>query len=294
MVPAEELELKIFRFAESAGKARWRPADLGTLANSLQSVEQAVLVDALDDLYARRFMEFRQWSYPKNDWVRYAGDREYFSYPFELRVTFPGRKYFEGLEAQSSRTRSTEPSGVEVRVAGKSHGNSTVTAKLDTSPQVIAAPASAPPRAFVSHSGQDHQFVHKFAVDLCDYGVDAWYSQWEIKAGDSIPERIGRGLEDCEFFIYVLSNNSISSPWVQAELETAIGRKMAGKVQKIIPIKIDDCDKCPPMIGSLNRVTFTPETYELRLKDVVNSILDVELKPPVRNRLDQQKEERQR
>ena len=55
MVPAEELELKIFRFAEFAGKARWQPADLGTLANELQFLEQAVLVDALDDLYARRF-----------------------------------------------------------------------------------------------------------------------------------------------------------------------------------------------------------------------------------------------
>lgn len=36
----------------------------------------------------------------------YAGDLEYFSYPFEMRVTFPGRKYFEGLDAQSSEATS--------------------------------------------------------------------------------------------------------------------------------------------------------------------------------------------
>lgn len=291
MVPAEELELKIFRFAEFAGKARWRPADLGTLANALQFLEQAVLVDALDDLYTRRFMEFRQWSYPNNDWVLYAGQREYFSYPFEMRVTFPGRKYFEGLEAQLAKPASAHRA-LEVSLEANLQGNSTVTAKVDTSPQVIAATGSAPPRAFVSHSGQDRQFVEKFAADLCDYGVDAWYSKWEIKAGDSIPEKIGRGLEDCEFFIYVLSNNSIRSPWVQTELETAITQKMVGKVQKIIPIKIDDCDRCPPIIGSLNRVNFTTKSYQLALNDVVNSILDVDLRPPVRNRLDHQKEER--
>src|ERR1019366_8852860 len=137
MVPAEELELKIFHFAELAGKARWRPADLGTLANFLQFVEQPVLVDALDDLYARRFVEFRQWSYAQNDWALYSGNREYFSYPFEMRVTFPGRKYFEGLDAQAPNAASGDR-GVEVRLHAKSQGNSTVTAKLDTSP--IAEP----------------------------------------------------------------------------------------------------------------------------------------------------------
>ncbi len=69
MVPAEELELKIFRFAEFAGKARWQPADLGTLATALEFLERAVLVDALHDLHTRKFMEFRQWSDAQKDWA---------------------------------------------------------------------------------------------------------------------------------------------------------------------------------------------------------------------------------
>jgi len=60
MVPSERLELRIFNFAESAGKARWRPVDIGTLENIIQSHDTAVLVDALFDLHARNLMEFRQ------------------------------------------------------------------------------------------------------------------------------------------------------------------------------------------------------------------------------------------
>jgi hypothetical protein len=60
MVPSEELELKGYHFAEFAGRARLQPADLGALATSLQFMEQAVL-----DLHARSFLEFRQWSLQK-------------------------------------------------------------------------------------------------------------------------------------------------------------------------------------------------------------------------------------
>src|ERR1039457_6261332 len=84
MVPSEELELKLYRFAEYAGRARWQPAHLGALVTFLQFSEQPVLVEALDDLHVRAFMEFRQWSHAENDWVFYGGqNREYFSYPFE-------------------------------------------------------------------------------------------------------------------------------------------------------------------------------------------------------------------
>jgi hypothetical protein len=75
------------------------------------------------------------------------------------------------------------------------------------------------PKAFVSHSTQDHQFVERFATKLRQNGVDAWYSGWEIKPGDSIRAKIDEGLEGCEYFIIVLSKSSISRPWVQTELD---------------------------------------------------------------------------
>lgn len=291
MVPSEALELKIFHFAESAGKARWRPTDFSGLSKAVQFIEDAILVDALTDLHARRLLEFRQWSGESNGWLLYpGGSREYFFRPFEIRVTFSGRKYFERLEAAPAELSRwpTAPSTTQQETAGDESQLSTM--QRATS-QPILTPAPRHPKAFVSHSGQDRAFVERFAADLWAVGVIAWYSRWEIKAGDSIPAKIDAGIEECEFFIIVLSKNSIRAPWVQTELDAATARKMKGSVRKIIPIKIDECDGFPPIIDSLYREDFSSQPYEAALNRVLDSIFDVDVRPPLGGRSTEQKDE---
>jgi TIR domain len=143
-----------------------------------------------------------------------------------------------------------------------------------------AKPAPSPtPRAFVSHSSQDHVFVEGFAADLRANGVDAWYSGWEIKPGDSIRKKIDDGLGDCEFFIIVLSKNSITRPWVQTELDAATVGKLTGKVRKIIPIKIEDCGILPPTLASLCWEDFSTRPYRSALQRVLDSIFDRDVRP---------------
>jgi hypothetical protein len=137
------------------------------------------------------------------------------------------------------------------------------------------------PRAFVSHSTQDHPFVEKFAADLRANGVDAWFSKWEIKPGDSIRAKIDEGLAGCEYFIIVLSNSSIGRPWVQTELDAATIRRLTGKVRKIIPVKIEDCGDLPPTLASLCWEDFSNQPYEAALKRVLDSIFEVDVRPPL-------------
>ena len=139
------------------------------------------------------------------------------------------------------------------------------------------------PAAFVSHATLDHPFVEKLAVDLRANGVDAWFSKWEIKAGDSIRGRIEEGIERCEYFIIVLSKNSISRPWVQTELDAATVSKLNGKVKKIIPVKIEDCGDLPPTLGSLCWEDFSSQPYEAAFRRVLNSIFEVDVRPPLGN-----------
>jgi hypothetical protein len=145
-------------------------------------------------------------------------------------------------------------------------------------PESIAS-ASHCPKVFVSHSTQDHGFVEKFAADLRANGVDAWFSGWEIKPGDSIRQKIDEGLGGCEFFIIVLSKNSISRPWVQTELDAATIGKLNGRVRKIIPIKIEDCGDLPPTLGSLCWEDFSTRPYDAALQRVLDSICDVDVRP---------------
>jgi hypothetical protein len=146
---------------------------------------------------------------------------------------------------------------------------------------LVDHPAPHHPKAFVSHATLDHPFAEKFAADLRANGVDAWFSKWEIKPGDSIRAKIEEGLEGCEYFIIVLSRNSISRPWVQTELDAATIRKLSGKVRKIIPVKIEDCGDLPPTLASLLWEDFSNQRYEAALKRVLDSIFDVEIKPPL-------------
>lgn len=138
------------------------------------------------------------------------------------------------------------------------------------------------PKAFISHSSQDHKFVEKFAADLRAHGVDAWYAGWDIKPGDSIRKRIDDALGACEYFVIVLSKKSVSSRWVQVELDTATVRSLDGRVKRIIPIRIEDCDGIPPTLASLCWEDFSVNRYELALKRVLDAIFDVDAKPPLR------------
>ena len=137
------------------------------------------------------------------------------------------------------------------------------------------------PKAFVSHSSQDQKFVENFAADLRANGVDAWYSGWEIKPGDSIRKKIDDGLEGCEYFIIVLSKNSISRPWVQAELDAATIGKLNGRVRRIIPIKIEDCGDLPPTLASLCWEDFSSQSYHSALKRVLYSVFEIDDRPPL-------------
>src|ERR1035438_9839251 len=93
------------------------------------------------------------------------------------------------------------------------------------------------PRAFVSYGWKDGEVAQRLARDLTGVGVITWFAEWEIKAGDSIRQKIDEGLQGCEFFIVVLSKASLQRPWVQTELDAAVELKSKGKLKKIIPVK---------------------------------------------------------
>ena len=281
MVPSEKLELSIFTFAESAGKARWRAVDIGTLENVVQSHDTVVLVDALFDLQSRNLMEFRQWSYEANTWIPYAGgNRDYFYRPFEMRVTFSGRKYFERL-ANTPLDAAPPPTQLhvpEVRLQAVSHGVSTAQA----TGQVMEPPP--PPTAFVSHGSQDREFAERFSRDLWAVGIKAWYFPWEILPGDQIRQKIEDGLANCQFFIILISQSSLSRPWVQTELDIATDMKLNSRIRKIIPLKIQECDNLPLFLRTLCWEDFTNQPYELALKRVLDSIFDVDVRPQLGSR----------
>jgi len=94
--------------------------------------------------------------------------------------------------------------------------------------------------AFLSHSSKDKGFVRRLAADLVTHGVKVWLDEQRILVGDSMPEKIAQGLAESDFFLIVLSRNSVESSWVKKELNSALVHEIERRKVKVMPIRLDD------------------------------------------------------
>lgn len=129
--------------------------------------------------------------------------------------------------------------------------------------------------AFLSHSSQDKGFVRRLAADLVANGVKVWIDEQRILVGDSIPEKIAQGLAESDFFLIVVSHNSVESPWVKKELNSALVHEIERRKVVVLPIKLDDV-KMPDSINDKLYSDFRG-SYEEGLKVLLRSIRDREV-----------------
>ena len=138
------------------------------------------------------------------------------------------------------------------------------------------------PKAFLSHASEDKlRFVTSFAEQLCERGVDVWYDQWEIQAGDSLVDKIFEdGIKGADAFIVVLSRVSVAKPWVREELDSAVVRRIK-KSCRLIPVILDDC-QVPTALEHLAWIRIENlDEYGTELQRISNAIFGATDKPPV-------------
>jgi hypothetical protein len=95
---------------------------------------------------------------------------------------------------------------------------------------------------FLSHSWYDKFFARNLAEILESRGVKVWIDEGELKVGDSLLQRISEGIGKTDFFGIVLSHNSVSSSWVQKELQIAMTYEIDGKKIRVLPILLEKCE----------------------------------------------------
>jgi TIR domain len=124
--------------------------------------------------------------------------------------------------------------------------------------------------AFISHSAKDKPFVRKLAADLVANGVKVWLDEQRILVGDSIPEKIAQGLAESDFFLIVVSQNSVASSWVKKELSNALVHEIERRKVTVMPIKLDEA----PMPESINDKLYADfrGSYDEGLNKLLQSI----------------------
>ena len=68
----------------------------------------------------------------------------------------------------------------------------------------------------------------------------------ELDIGDSIIDRISQGIYESDLVAAVISKKSVSSAWVQKELQLAMTREISGSKIRVLPIIIDSCTELIP------------------------------------------------
>lgn len=108
-------------------------------------------------------------------------------------------------------------------------------------------------RAFISYVQQDQDVAKRMATDLSNRGIQTWFDQQEILAGDSIIERIREGIRSADYLIILLSKQSRKSEWVEREIGIAFERFGEEAATTIIPVLIDNTP-APPRLSNIRYV----------------------------------------
>jgi TIR domain len=139
------------------------------------------------------------------------------------------------------------------------------------------------PKTFVSHAGEDREFVADLCANLREHGVDAWYSGWEILPGDSLVEKIfNMGLKTAQVVIVVLSHHSVDKPWVREELDAAIVKRI-NEGTRLISVVIDACEVPLALRSTKWERIRDPKHYDEELQRIVMAIYGQYQTPPLGN-----------
>ena len=125
---------------------------------------------------------------------------------------------------------------------------------------------------FISHNSKDKPQVEHFASALSKvYGRDSvFYDSWSIQPGDGIIDKMNSGLSTCDFFVFFLSKNSLTSQMVKLEWQNALMASAQGEM-RFIPVKLDDCD-VPPLLRQKLYINLARDGEEMAIRQLFDVI----------------------
>jgi hypothetical protein len=98
-------------------------------------------------------------------------------------------------------------------------------------------------RIFLSHSSKDKWIARQCAFHLEKLpGVEVFLDEKDIEFGQSIPDSVRTGIENCDEFLVLLSRYSKDRPWVLIEMGAAWGlrKPIVAMIDKIEPKEMPD------------------------------------------------------
>lgn len=121
---------------------------------------------------------------------------------------------------------------------------------------------------FISHASDDKDdFVRPLANALSSEGLNVWYDEMTLRIGDSLRQKIDKGLANSRVGLVVLSPSFIKKGWTNYELDGIVTRAVSGE-QVLLPIwhnitKQEVMDFSPSLADKVARSTATHTIEEI-------------------------------
>jgi len=121
---------------------------------------------------------------------------------------------------------------------------------------------------FISHASEDkEELVRPLANALFAKGLNVWYDEMTLRIGDSLRQKIDKGLANSRVGLVVLSPSFIKKGWTNYELDGIVTRAVGGD-QVLLPIwhhitKQQVIDFSPSLADKVARSTATHTVNEI-------------------------------
>ena len=135
------------------------------------------------------------------------------------------------------------------------------------------------PKAFLSYAWEDRALAKRLAETLHSNGIDTWWAEWEIRAGDSLRQKIDEGLVDCTHFLVLLTPTSISKPRVNQEMDAGLVRKIESQAEFISLRSNLEPKALPPLLRGLMSPSI--DDFDADMKQLIHDIHGISRKPPL-------------
>lgn len=92
---------------------------------------------------------------------------------------------------------------------------------------------------FISHSTTDKDtIVSPIVENLQRFGINVWYDEFCISAGDTISSSVFDGAKKSTACVFIITKSFVQKKWTNAELQIFIDRAIRDSI-KIIPVLVD-------------------------------------------------------
>lgn len=106
---------------------------------------------------------------------------------------------------------------------------------------------------FLSHAGPDKPQVRSLGVHLLIVGVDVFFDEWSIEAGESISGAIEEAIARYDVFLLVWSDAASDSLWTRREYRAGVKKYIEDPSRKLIVLRLDDTP-VPDLVSDLKYV----------------------------------------